>query len=89
MPAIPPLVSLFPNPVSQSATLLLSCSEMSTRKIFVRNEADEEVQMITQGLIPEGMHTYEIDGSNLLPGIYFITIEEENKVQQSFRFIKQ
>lgn len=78
---------VFPNPVSQNATISFNATSEDNALITICNELGEKVGEINEK-VKEGLFTKEIDVSSLPQGIYFIRLSMNNNVQVS-KIIKE
>ncbi len=71
-------VNLYPNPVSQEATIDVNLTEATNVVVLVYDITGKVVANIFQGQMSSGMNTLKVDASNLQAGIYFTTIVSTN-----------
>ena len=70
-----PTIRAFPQPFTERATLEYTLERPSSEVIIrVHDALGREVMRFSEGLLPAGVHTREIDASGLASGVYFCTI---------------
>lgn len=71
-------VNLYPNPVSQEATIDVNLNEATNVSVFVYDITGKVVATVYNGQMDAGMTTLKVDASNLEAGIYFTAIVSDN-----------
>lgn len=81
-------LSLFPNPVLQN--LELEIQNLHTQKCQIRiyNSLGQRVSDIFDGTLNEGIEIKKLDVSMLNAGIFFLSIESDQKILARKRFVK-
>lgn len=64
--------SIYPNPFNPSSTIDLTIPYTSNLKIVLFNSLGQQVETIANGVYSEGRYSFQIDGSNLSSGNYFL-----------------
>ncbi|MCX6295469.1 MAG: PKD domain-containing protein [Bacteroidetes bacterium] len=67
-------VTLFPNPLTEEATIELNLNESTEVNIFIYDITGKVVTNIYEGELPAGINKLKIDASNLEAGIYYTAI---------------
>ena len=62
----------FPNPFNPSTTIKISIPQDSFVKIALYDILGNELKVVKQDLIAAGIHNFEINGSDLASGMYFV-----------------
>jgi hypothetical protein len=70
-----------PNPIDQTTMVTYYLSEPGNIKLFLIDVTGREVKLITNEYKQEGAYSFELNGSKLFPGIYFLKMIEGNKTQ--------
>ena len=70
--------NLYPNPVSQVATIDVNLNEATNVSVFVYDITGKVVANVFDGQMNAGMTSLKVDVSNLEAGIYFIAIVSNN-----------
>lgn len=79
-------VNLYPNPVSQEATIDVNLNEATNVSVFVYDITGKVVANVFDGQMDAGMTTLKVDASNLEAGIYFTTIVS-NKAKKTLKMV--
>lgn len=79
-------LKLFPNPASQVLNLELSLAEALDVELYIYNNLGQVVYQAQKGAQVAGMHNYQLNTSNLVPGVYSLTLRSGAKLQTE-RFI--
>ena len=78
---------LYPNPVSDVATLQFELTEDRNINIQLVNNLGQQVQILENGTAyPSGVHTLRIDTNQLSKGIYYCQIQA-NEITQILKFV--
>lgn len=77
---LPEFVNIYPNPANNETLLSLNSTGTNT-KIFITDALGKTIAIIHEGTLSEGMHSININTSNLMSGTYFINILSNNKIQ--------
>jgi hypothetical protein len=85
-----PSFSIYPNPMSTSAMLVVSLPENSQVNIQIFNLLGELVYSMDSKLMTSGSNFIEFDAMNLEPGMYIcnLTINQENSIIKRFDIIR-
>ncbi len=75
--------NVFPNPFNPSAMLTLDTKTSEDMRIYLLDILGRRKQLIFQGRLSAGRHSFPIDGSNLSAGIYFLRIRSSEEVAVS------
>lgn len=67
-----------PNPFSGITNIEVTLSEASNLSIEVLSVTGQKVSETNYGMTASGLHTYQIDASNLSAGMYFYTVRTGN-----------
>lgn len=70
--------TIIPNPVDGMATLRIDGIVSGKVKITINTLQGEEIRIIYDGILPEGIHLFEIDTKELAGGIYFVVVQSPN-----------
>jgi hypothetical protein len=62
----------FPNPFNPSTTIKISIPQDNFVKIALYDVLGNELKVLKQDLIDAGIHQFEINGSDLASGMYFV-----------------
>src|SRR5699024_3284155 len=73
-------VSVYPNPVSNLATVKIDMKDNAETSIIVYNMLGKEVMNKGEKTLSGGSHNYQLDFSNMESGIYFIKVGIGNKI---------
>jgi hypothetical protein len=77
---IVPAIRTYPNPFDLTVTFEIKSEDFCTARISVFSMLGKEIQMIRKDLV-KGTNLVSLDpGKGLSPGIYFYTVQSENKV---------
>jgi Secretion system C-terminal sorting domain/PKD domain len=79
-------VNLYPNPVSQEATIDVNLNEATNISVFVYDITGKVVANVFEGQMAAGMTTLKVDASNLDAGIYFTAIVS-NKAKKTLKMV--
>ncbi len=71
----------YPNPFNPITSLIIEMFESGHMEINIYDLVGVKIQNIHSGILPEGIHTYRFDGTNLPSGIYFYEAKSENSTQ--------
>ena len=69
---------MYPNPVSQVATIDVNLNEATNVSVFVYDITGKVVANVFDGQMNAGMTSLKVDVSNLEAGIYFTAIVSNN-----------
>lgn len=61
----------YPNPFNPQTTISIEMLEAIEVDIYVYDIVGEKVALLNRGILPQGIHTFNFDGSSLPSGIYF------------------
>ncbi|MEX1212493.1 MAG: T9SS type A sorting domain-containing protein [Balneolaceae bacterium] len=65
------LLQNYPNPFAMETTIEVSLPEQVEIRLSVHDLLGREVQVLSQGVLPSGVHRIPFDGQGLASGIYF------------------
>ncbi|MFY7999550.1 MAG: alpha-amylase family glycosyl hydrolase [Candidatus Kapaibacteriota bacterium] len=68
----------FPQPFTDRTTLEYTLERPSEVLVRVHDALGREVMRFSEGVLPEGVHTREIDGTSWASGVYFCTVMPQN-----------
>ena len=71
-------VNLYPNPVSQEATIDVNLNEATDVVVVVYDITGKVIANVFSGQMDAGITTLKVDASQLEAGIYFTTIASKN-----------
>lgn len=71
-------VNIYPNPVTETATLDFNLAEANTVNVKVMNAIGQTVSLVKLGKLGSGSHTFTIDATSLSSGLYFVELEVGN-----------
>lgn len=77
---LPDFVNLYPNPANNETILSLNATNTHT-KIYLTDALGKTIYTIYDGILSDGMHSININTSNLISGTYYINILNNNKIQ--------
>lgn len=80
-------VSISPMPFSEKATLKFQLLTMSNVKISLFDALGKQISILENKPLNSGFHEFEIDGSKLIRGIYFINIQT-NTTNEVLKIVK-
>lgn len=81
--------SVYPNPFNSSINFEYTTESAETIHIYIYNVLGEKITELENKEIAGGTHTFQIDGSGLIQGIYFCRFESSTKTRPvSTRIIK-
>ena len=69
----------YPNPFNPSTRIHVNLPEAGKLKATVYNSIGERISVISNGEFESGTHYLEFNGTNIPSGVYFYTIEYQNK----------
>ncbi|MCK4980455.1 MAG: T9SS type A sorting domain-containing protein, partial [Candidatus Delongbacteria bacterium] len=70
----------YPNPFNPTTTISFSISKMQDVKLSVFNSSGQLVKELVNDKLSNGSHTILFNAENLNSGIYFYTLETDNKI---------
>ncbi|MBL7923692.1 MAG: T9SS type A sorting domain-containing protein [Bacteroidia bacterium] len=72
------LTTAYPNPFSDNTTIFYSAPEDAFVRVKLYNAQGTLMGQIYDDLVEKGAtYQFELDGSRMLPGVYYYTIESE------------
>jgi len=75
-------VSIFPNPFTNSASVSFIAANSENISVSVYDVRGVKIQTIYDGsVVANNTYTYELNGGNLTPDIYFVRFASQNNVQ--------
>jgi hypothetical protein len=80
MPLETKLEQNYPNPFNPTTTINFSLKSEGVVKLNVYNYTGQLVNSLVDGQMNAGYHTVNFDASNLSAGVYYYTLEADNKV---------
>ena len=81
LPSEPILDRVYPNPLSDTATLRYALGERAALRVAVYDVLGREVARLADGFVPAGVHTVSIDARTWPSGVYVIRLETEGVVR--------
>ena len=81
-------LSAFPNPFTTSTTIEYELTEPSQVQLTIYNAMGETIHVATEGIKPQGKHTYEWSAESLSEGMYYAVLRSEDGVSV-IKIIKQ
>ncbi|KAA9339966.1 T9SS type A sorting domain-containing protein [Adhaeribacter soli] len=81
-------LKLFPNPVTEKATLTFNAQKAGKGTLIIRDMVGKEVKKLPVADVNAGANTIPVQTADLKKGIYTITLQTE-KETQTLRFLKQ
>jgi hypothetical protein len=78
-------ISLFPNPVTNSAQLYTKTNFVTGQSIQIIDSKGTRLTTIATN----GNNSMQIDLSSLLPGLYLLQVTDNGRVVENISFIKQ
>ncbi|MCF7804709.1 MAG: T9SS type A sorting domain-containing protein [Candidatus Marinimicrobia bacterium] len=72
-------LSAYPNPFNPVTTIRFTLTDNAPVKVSVYNLMGQQVASLVNQQLESGIHEYQLDGSNLSSGIYFIRFETPEK----------
>ena len=81
LPEVFQITTLYPNPFNPSTTLTFALPRTSPVNLSVFDLLGREVDHITLGLFPAGVHSYQYDGSRHSSGVYLFRLETDAEAQ--------
>ncbi|MBD3636255.1 MAG: T9SS type A sorting domain-containing protein [Crocinitomicaceae bacterium] len=80
-------LTVYPNPVSEKTKITLNgAGEMSV--ITIHSALGQQIDIIYQGELTNGINTFEYNMSGLAKGVYIIKVESEGRVQ-TIKLVKE
>ena len=73
-------ISIYPNPVTQTANIEFTLNNQSNMKITVLDMLGKSVMSLYEGVMNTGQHKIQLDASNLAQGIYFVKLQSNNEI---------
>ena len=70
---------LYPNPFSDQTNVVLILDKPGPVKLLIANELGQVVYNNDRGMLSVGPHNIVIDGKDLAPGLYYLSIILEDK----------
>jgi hypothetical protein len=80
LPTVTKLHQNYPNPFNPTTTIKFDLSSNTDVKLNVYNYNGQMVKSLVSGQMNAGYHTVNFDASNLSAGVYYYTLEANNKV---------
>jgi len=74
-------LSIYPNPIVNSATIEYKLKNPSTVQIIIYNHLGEQVELIVNEKMPEGKHSIVWNAKGLSSGIYYCQLKTQNEIQ--------
>ena len=69
------LLQNYPNPFNPTTTISFNLENEAIVKLTVYNQAGEEVAVLSEGKMAQGINSVNFDGSGLNSGVYFYTLQ--------------
>ncbi|MBN2788902.1 MAG: T9SS type A sorting domain-containing protein, partial [Candidatus Delongbacteria bacterium] len=80
MPLETKLEQNYPNPFNPTTAINFSLATAGNVQMNVYNFSGQLVNSLVDGQMSAGYHTVNFDASNLSAGVYYYTLEADNKV---------
>ncbi|MEO6884151.1 MAG: T9SS type A sorting domain-containing protein, partial [Bacteroidia bacterium] len=71
-------LDIYPNPTNSIANVAFGMKQSENVLITVYNMLGQKVMTDNEGVLAQGQHIIQLDGSNLTNGIYFVNIIANN-----------
>jgi photosystem II stability/assembly factor-like uncharacterized protein len=81
-PSVDQKISAYPNPLTQSSTITISCAESGAGEVTIVNLLGVEVARLFSGELGSGEHSFVWDASGVAAGTYFCALRTINGVQR-------
>ena len=81
-------LSVYPNPTANNATIQFFAKTGQEYKITLHSALGQQVAVIHQGQLNEGLNKLEYNTTDLAKGIYLVRIESEGRLQ-TVKLIKE
>lgn len=81
-------LSVFPNPTADNTTIKMAAQEGQDYNITVLSSLGQQIAVLHNGALNNGLNTFEYNTTDLARGIYIIKIESEGRFQ-TVKLIKQ
>ena len=69
--------SVYPNPLTESASVSFSLPKPSNTMLELYDAGGRKLKSLYQGILPSGEHTFELNRSQLPPGLYFLKLNAD------------
>jgi len=73
-------ITIYPNPVTQTANIELVLSNETNMEIAVLDMLGKNVMNLYEGIMNTGQHKIQFDASSLAQGIYFVKLQSNNEI---------
>lgn len=80
-------MSVFPNPVNHMLFIELGLENNAPIQLEVYNQVGQKIISNNKGRLASGLHTFQINTSDLTAGMYLLQVRSENEVN-TIKFIK-
>lgn len=80
-------LSCYPNPFNENTQICYELENISSVKLNVYNTSGQLINIIDEGLKPNGIHYSEFNANGLKDGIYFYSININGKTTESKKMI--
>ncbi|MCK9218570.1 MAG: T9SS type A sorting domain-containing protein [Bacteroidales bacterium] len=64
----------YPNPVKDITSFKVNLEKSANVTLEVSNIMGQKIMTLDKGFVNAGQHTFTLDGTNLIPGVYFYTV---------------
>ena len=81
-------ITIYPNPFTTSTTIEYELTEPSQVQLTIYNAIGETIHVATEGIKPQGKHTYEWSAESLSEGMYYAVLKSEDGVSVT-KLLKQ
>jgi len=71
----------YPNPFNPATNITVSLLRPEEASVSVYNVAGQRVQIIHEGQLSRGVHTFRFDGSSLSSGVYYVVARTGQQLQ--------
>jgi hypothetical protein len=68
-----------PNPVKDNTNIRFYLPQDGNVRLIVSNTLGQEIMTLTSAEFPKGMHTIQMDATSMSTGVYFYSLEANNK----------
>ncbi len=77
----------YPNPFNPKTTITVTLPEASVLEVNVFNIIGQKVATLSDGELVKGYHRFELDGSNMSSGVYFVQAHVPGKLENTQRIL--
>jgi hypothetical protein len=73
---------VYPNPFGPSATIEYRLAEETHVSIQIFDAAGRKLSALVDGMMPAGIHTAQVKGTSLTPGVYFYRLSAGDDIER-------